>query len=286
MAVDVLTKRTSSRLNVSYLYLIGNQGVVGSNPTAGTNVFNSLAVSRRPTFHDGGNPGAITTASYQPNFPRVRCSRAPALCASSPVRYFATRLTWAVVPKYDCPQCGPYMMSDAAYSEFRHSNLHKGFVSGSIRRMSGKPPVLTAEEIGPLAKLPMPSFSERVEAYLSAVAERMPALNDNVSSLQPALGAIAYCSSKDELQIITNYLEVEKMLDPLELGSSRYRLSAKGRMRADELRASRAASSQGFIAMWFHDDMDRARRDGLEVGIRAAGYKPHRVDDEHHIDQN
>ncbi len=49
---------------------------------------------------------------------------------------FRDAITWAVVPKYDCPQCGPYMMSDAAYSEFRHSNLHKGFVSGSIRRMA------------------------------------------------------------------------------------------------------------------------------------------------------
>ena len=37
--------------------------------------------------------------------------------------------------------------------------------------------------------------------------------------------------------------------------------------------------------MWFAHEMEGARREGLEVGVRAAGYKPHRVDDEHHIDQ-
>lgn len=184
----------------------------------------------------------------------------------------------------DCPQCGSYIISDMGDSELRHRDPHRGLISGSIRRM-GANPKLTADDVQRLAELPMPSFSERVEAYLLALAQDCPALNDKVSFVRPALVATAYCGSTSELQVILDYLEAEGMLSPDAFGSGVGRLLPKGRMRADELRAVRAASSQGFIAMWFSEEMENARRDGLEVGVRNAGYKPHRVDDEHHIDQ-
>jgi len=189
--------------------------------------------------------------------------------------------------KYDCPQCGQFIISDMAAAELQRSTLHRGFASGSIRRMSGNPPRLSEEDIKKLAALPMPSFNERVEAYLLALADKTPALDDKVIFNEPALAATAYCRSGVELKVIVDYLEGENFLtiNPLTIGAGVGQISPKGRMRAEELRSRRAASSQGFLAMWFSDEMESARREGLEVGIREAGYKPHRVDDEHHIDQ-
>ena len=43
-------------------------------------------------------------------------------------------------------------------------------------------------------------------------------------------------------------------------------------------------SSQAFIAMWFDDSMT-ACRDGIELGIGDAGYKPFRIDQKEHINK-
>jgi nucleoside 2-deoxyribosyltransferase len=39
------------------------------------------------------------------------------------------------------------------------------------------------------------------------------------------------------------------------------------------------------VAMWFHDDMSAAWRDGLQKGISAAGYKPLRIDNKEHANK-
>ncbi len=36
--------------------------------------------------------------------------------------------------------------------------------------------------------------------------------------------------------------------------------------------------SQGFVAMWFADCMDKVYKEGIEPAIRAAGYNPRRID--------
>jgi nucleoside 2-deoxyribosyltransferase len=51
------------------------------------------------------------------------------------------------------------------------------------------------------------------------------------------------------------------------------RLTAKGHIAADELRARRAASTQAFVAMWFTDETKVVYDNGIEPGIRNAGYK-------------
>ena len=124
--------------------------------------------------------------------------------------------------KNECPQCGPFFLSDSGYSELRRLGLHKGFVSGSIRRMAGNPPRLGEDDIKLLAQIPMPSFSERVASYLLALAEEAPELNGQVSFLRPPLAAAAYCGSKDELEFISNILEAEQMLVFLSMPFSLY----------------------------------------------------------------
>ena len=44
-------------------------------------------------------------------------------------------------------------------------------------------------------------------------------------------------------------------------------------------------SSQAFVAMWFHDSMDRAFEDGIKPGIEDAGYTALRVDRTEHINK-
>lgn len=88
------------------------------------------------------------------------------------------------------------------------------------------------------------------------------------------------------MAVIRRHLEAEEYLALYDnAGRQTARLTPKGHMYTDELRTRIAASTQGFVAMWFADEMEAARREGFETGIRNAGYKPHRVDDAQHIDK-
>jgi nucleoside 2-deoxyribosyltransferase len=149
-----------------------------------------------------------------------------------------------------------------------------------------------------LKGLAFPTFKERVEKYLSAIAHNQKFLNDYFQPDHPQLLAVSCCASEEELSIILDFLIDEALIvDPHKPWNEpdhhsdrgpqdiKYRLTPKGHIYADDLRAKRASSSQGFIAMWFNDEMQGARMLGLEPGIRDAGYRPHRVDDAEHVDR-
>ena len=50
-------------------------------------------------------------------------------------------------------------------------------------------------------------------------------------------------------------------------------------------RLTNVDSSQAFVAMWFDESMDEAARNGIELGIEDAGYRPYRIDREDYIDK-
>ena len=56
----------------------------------------------------------------------------------------------------------------------------------------------------------------------------------------------------------------------------------KGWQRISELQAVGARGDQAFVAMWFAKSMEAAWNDGLYAGIKAAGYRPIRVDKQEH----
>lgn len=55
-------------------------------------------------------------------------------------------------------------------------------------------------------------------------------------------------------------------------------ITPKGYARLDELKRTRVASEQAFVAMWFDKAMNDAYEKGIAAGIKDAGYKPVRID--------
>jgi hypothetical protein len=47
-------------------------------------------------------------------------------------------------------------------------------------------------------------------------------------------------------------------------------------MQAEEWGGAYAASTQGFVAMWFADEMKAAWEEGFYIAIDSAGYAPRR----------
>jgi nucleoside 2-deoxyribosyltransferase len=160
-------------------------------------------------------------------------------------------------------------------------------VSAWIRHKNdtGQAVVIQMADVDRLTALPFPTFRERVDSYLLAVGRKATALTSQFAYVDPSLIATAYSASQAELEVITRYLQDEGYLEVKVPGSAEARLTPKGHMFADELRTQQGLSSQGFIAMWFDEEMRIAHENGLEPGIRNAGYRPHRVDDAQHIDK-
>jgi hypothetical protein len=59
-------------------------------------------------------------------------------------------------------------------------------------------------------------------------------------------------------------------------------LTPKGLLAAEALGAS-GSGAQGFVAMWFDDSTNEAWLSGFEPGIKAAGYRPVRLDKEDYV---
>ena len=62
-------------------------------------------------------------------------------------------------------------------------------------------------------------------------------------------------------------------------------LTPRGIMQAEEWGRSYTASTQGFVAMWFDEQMQSAWQEGFYRAIGEAGYVPRRIDSKEHINK-
>jgi hypothetical protein len=96
---------------------------------------------------------------------------------------------------------------------------------------------------------------------------------------------ISYSDEPSELSVILSYLQAEGLITDVLDGREARRLTPKGYIAADELRTRRAASSQAFVAMWFTDETKAAYDEGLEPGIRNAGFTPMLIRNKEHANK-
>ena len=62
------------------------------------------------------------------------------------------------------------------------------------------------------------------------------------------------------------------------------RVTVDGHSRIEELKVN-ADSTQAFVAMWFDDSMNEAFKQGMELAVSQAGYRPMRIDRKEHINK-
>ena len=180
---------------------------------------------------------------------------------------------------WHCPRCGDFHIEGTAESLLRDKTIaHPGAVSGWIRHQNGMgvTPTITSGSLDDLRTLQKPNFRERAEKFLLVAVATSPKLGDAVLARVEELTGASYSDDLQETAMIRNYLEEENLIAKHEpLNKPIYwRVTPLGHIKADELRAIRAASKQGFVAMWFSEDMDPVYEGGIEPAIYAAGYEP------------
>ena len=162
-------------------------------------------------------------------------------------------------------------------------------------------PIITAEIIEHVRQrqpLPVHERANRLLRYLgdktsiigSPVEAKFTDQNDVVMEMK----ACSESLSVKELNYLGNYLAEQGWVDKFrnDRGDILTTITVAGYARIAELDAKNKDSSQSFVAMWFpdkknkdYDLIQKAYDEGIDPGIRQAGYDPLKINDLPHNDQ-
>ena len=141
----------------------------------------------------------------------------------------------------------------------------------------GETPEIYRDTFEKVITRPMPSALEQMDYCLQFLESKIGAWGETAN----------YHSCSDEIQAATllknesaaRLLIIEiKDKGWIHFNGVDVQILSKGYQRLEELRKTAVASDQAFVAMWLDSSMDKAWEEGLEPGIREAGYKALRID--------
>lgn len=187
-----------------------------------------------------------------------------------------------------CPRCGEFKVSGTALAVMGHGlgKERRAKLSGWLlaQNRAGEVPMITPANLEKILARPTPSVIERA-TYLLQEAERgLTHLGDGFNINEPRFLAATYSSNQDDVSFLLNLLSEQGLAKPVAMGGH-CEILPHGYIQLDELKQKGSSSSQGFVAMWFHEDMDKAYADGFQVGILKAGYDPVRIDQIEHVNR-
>ena len=158
----------------------------------------------------------------------------------------------------------------------------------SQRLQGDSQPTITKQVIDSEKDKPALQVHERAERLLRFIAQRIGTVGQTLILWPEDLAVYAWSESTEWHEIVYcfKYLVQVGLARGKIGGDSLYDCDvtvAGHRHIADQ--AANVDSSQVFVAMWFDDSTDKACKDGIEVGIRDAGFKPLRIDRKDHINK-
>lgn len=142
----------------------------------------------------------------------------------------------------------------------------------------GEIPKIDRDTLKKVGTWPMPSVLEQMDYCLQFLESKTEALGGGVDIIDSYLDEIQAATLLKNLGE-TNYLIGEiRNKDWINVDQGFVVIRSEGYQRLEELRKTNVASDQAFVAMWFDSTMDEVWEEGLEPGIRDAGYKALRID--------
>jgi hypothetical protein len=158
------------------------------------------------------------------------------------------------------------------------------------RRLGVTTPALDSYNIKEIVSRGQLTFTQRVERTLLFLAMNNPKIGANFQlgrSDGAPLRLVAESGSEDINELASLLVLMHDMglvRGNIELRDY-WRLSPLGWTRVEEITARAVDATQGFVAMWFSDEVLPAWSDGISPAIKDAGYKPLRIDKVEHNDK-
>lgn len=182
----------------------------------------------------------------------------------------------------DSPRAGgKYIVTDTALGEITVlDEISKVKLSRWIYEQNqlGEIPEISTITLRKVSDWPMPSVLEQMDYCLQFLESKTEVLGEYVSyhSHLNEIQAVALLKHASEVPYLIEEIGNKDWIEILHGTSAK--IIRKGYRRLEELRKTQVASDQAFVAMWLDSSMDNAWEEGIEPGIRDAGYKAFRID--------
>jgi hypothetical protein len=182
----------------------------------------------------------------------------------------------------ECRRCGRFKYTQEAWNKLRTAPPEKrALVCGSLWEQNryGSVPTIDVPDVDALfSATPIP-FIEKAKRLLIHLSEQSNRLGVAFDLGSQRLDAMLETLHHNDVNFVNEFLVDRRWV---ENTTGQFCLTGSGFIQADEWKRTSASSGQGFIAMWFADALRDAWTDGLEKGVKAAGYKPLRIDNKEH----
>jgi hypothetical protein len=181
-----------------------------------------------------------------------------------------------------CKNCGEFRIAGSALSGLGSRKTLLPRLRGWIydQNNAREVPLVTTDRVKLLGQMPLPTLVERANRLLAHVAKKLAKLGDVFLLKDPSYLPVTYSADPGEVLFLMRFLEEKGWISGRAVGAAE--VTAEGYTHLDSLTRKGAASTQGFVAMWFDESLRGAYEQGLEPAVRHAGYQPLRVDSVEH----
>ncbi|HAR46554.1 MAG: hypothetical protein A2X56_04160 [Nitrospirae bacterium GWC2_57_13] len=192
---------------------------------------------------------------------------------------------------YKCPVCGPYFITSTAEAMVQ-GKPRGSMLSSWIRdhyESNLSPPEISSDILEDVLKnITNRSPLEKQLLLLRAIEKRTDYPGAKVSLNLTHDYPLAWASNPDELRYLVKSLEDRRFVaQDKTIGTSVLNvvILTDGWVYLDSHATKSAFKDRAFIAMSFDKSLDALWENGIKIAVERAGYKPHRVDKEPHLDR-
>ena len=192
---------------------------------------------------------------------------------------------------YKCPVCGPYSVTETTETTLKNNpvNYRLSAWIREHREYGREPPKITTYLLDDVLKnLPDYKVSEKQILLLRAIERRTDYPGAEVQ-INKEDYPLAWAKNDEEIIFLLRELAERRLIfidyDFLRAGIMKTKILADGWDYLEKHSSPPTFINQVFVAMSFGKELDPVWENGIKPAVEKAGYKPHRVDKEPHIDR-
>lgn len=184
----------------------------------------------------------------------------------------------------DCPRCGHFIIDESLDELVYYDGLsesQRACISGALRE--GLLSYVNEKVVDDFTRMKPPSFHIRADKLLKYLERETSLLGQSVKYTDTWISA-AWCVNIEELNKLLDFLDETKRTYGVfsSQGYEQLTIRAEGWAHLEKLKSVNQEKDQGFVAMWFADDMQEIYDKAISPAIENAGYTPFRVDQGEH----
>lgn len=206
------------------------------------------------------------------------------ICSNTSIRIQTTK---GDENEYDCKICGTFLITDSAEATLKNKPYDYR-LSAWIREYKEygrEHPKITTYLLDEILKnLPNYKPSEKQLILLRSTERRTSYLGKGVHLNPETDYPLAWAVNPSEFNYLIDALIKRNFVSRLSKGTE-YFIEPDGWDYLDKYSSLPAFTNQAFVAMSFDKELDPVWENGIKPAVEKAGYKPHRVDKEPHIDR-